>query len=312
MGCMEANIHNKFQGQLRMDMDDAKPAIAIVPYGMRPDRDFAARALSTLDWPLGLPDRLVGGSVGDLAVNDHLVFYPSSSLWLIRLKAIKAQISLMIVEPTAIHRRHMRMARLLHRKFAFVITCNPNLLGAIPNGVFLAYGTSWVPEWEDLALSKTENTSLIASNKQDLAGHKLRHKVAHWAQTHAPHVKLLGRAFEPFEKKADGLAPFRYSIVIENVREPSYFTEKLIDALLCKTVPIYWGSPDIGRFFDINGMIICEGFGDIKEALAKCSDSDYAARLKPLLDNQARAAKYVNLHRRAAESIAERLQISSE
>jgi len=34
------------------------------------------------------------------------------------------------------------------------------------------------------------------------------------------------------------LTPYRYSVVIENVREPGYFSEKLVDALLCGTVPI--------------------------------------------------------------------------
>ena len=34
-----------------------------------------------------------------------------------------------------------------------------------------------------------------------------------------------------------------------------YFTEKLIDALITKTVPIYWGAPYIGDFYDNRGII---------------------------------------------------------
>ncbi len=301
---MDANIQRKFQSIPGPTMDDAEPAIAIVPYGMRPDAEFATCALSQLDWPLGKPDRLVGGTINDLRASDHLVFYPSSSLWLTRLRSLKAQVSLMIVEPAAIHRRHMRLARLFHRRFTHILTCNPKLLATAPNAVFLAFGTSWVPEWRDLALTKHEDISLIASNKRDLEGHKLRHTMAHWAKKNAPEVHLLGRAFEPFDKKSDGLAPYRYSVVIENVREPGYFTEKLIDALLCKTVPIYWGAPDIAKYFDTDGMIICEKLADLKAAIAAATAENYETRKTALAANQAKAAEFVDLHQRAANTIA--------
>ena len=43
--------------------------------------------------------------------------------------------------------------------------------------------------------------------------------------------------------------------VIENMREPNYFSEKLVDAVLCSTVPIYWGCPNLDRFVDPDGII---------------------------------------------------------
>ena len=139
--------------------------IAIVPYGFRPKRDLADQSLDALDWPLGRPDHLNGTTVADLGEDCHLIFYPSSKLWLHKQSRIKAAKSLMIVEPKAIHRRHMFLARLFYQRFSFVLTCNPALLSSIPNSLFLAFGTSWVPEWRDLALSKTKNLSLIASKK---------------------------------------------------------------------------------------------------------------------------------------------------
>ncbi len=285
-------------------LKDADPAFAIVPYGMRPDAEFSQRDLTDLDWPLGMPHRLVGATVLDLSRQDHLVFYPSSSMWLKRFKTLKAQVSLMIVEPAAIHRRHMRLARLFHRRFASILTCSPALLEAVPNAISLPFGTSWVPEWQTLTLQKSEDISLIASNKRDLEGHKLRHTLAEWAKDHAPNVRLLGRAFEPFEKKSDGLAPYRYSVIIENVREPGYFTEKLIDAFLCKTVPIYWGAPDIGSYFDADGMVICETLSELQDALAKTSRADYQDRATILAANQTKAVPYIDLHTRAAQAVA--------
>ena len=51
------------------------------------------------------------------------------------------------------------------------------------------------------------------------------------------------------KKKEDGLKSYKYSIIIENSSEVNYFTEKLIDACLLETVPIYWGAPNISEYF---------------------------------------------------------------
>ena len=113
----------------------------------------------------------------------------------------------------------------------------------------------------------------------------------------------MGRAYQPFAKKSEGLAPFRYSIIIENVREASYFSEKLIDAFLCKTLPIYWGAPDIGEYFNADGMVVCESFHDIKNAIEQASEIQYNERLAAIESNQIAAAAFENLHERAALAV---------
>lgn len=284
----------------------ADPAIAVLPYGLKPGAGLAQRPLHDLRWPLGCPARLHGGTVGDLTRDDHLICYPSTAVWLARRPGL-AKLSLMIVEPEALHKRHMRLARVLHRRLWRVLSCNAALLNAIPNGIFFPFGSTWVPEWRDLDLTKSAMLSLIASAKRDLAGHKLRHACADWLVQAGIVADIMGRGYRPFGAKAEGLAPYRYSIVIENVREPSYFTEKLIDALLCRTVPIYWGAPDIDRFFDPAGMIICETFADVQAAVARMSAEDYAARADAIALNQARAAEFADIDARAAHAIADTL-----
>jgi len=49
--------------------------------------------------------------------------------------------------------------------------------------------------------------------------------------------------------KTPGLIDYRYSLACENVRIDNYFTEKLVDCFLTWTKPIYWGSPNIGKYF---------------------------------------------------------------
>ena len=49
--------------------------------------------------------------------------------------------------------------------------------------------------------------------------------------------------------KWDGLEKYKYSIAIENSYKKNYFTEKFTDCILAKTIPIYYGCPNISDFF---------------------------------------------------------------
>ncbi len=51
------------------------------------------------------------------------------------------------------------------------------------------------------------------------------------------------------EYKFSGLLPYEYSIAIENSCENNYVTEKFIDPILCHTVPIYCGAPNIADIY---------------------------------------------------------------
>ena len=47
-----------------------------------------------------------------------------------------------------------------------------------------------------------------------------------------------------------GLNSYAYTVVLENAQEKNYWTEKISDAYLSWCIPIYWGCPNIGDFFE--------------------------------------------------------------
>jgi len=151
---------------------------------------------------------------------------------------------------------------------------------------------------------KTGLVSLIASAKRGVGGHRLRHRIARWSRREAPHLELLGKAYRPLADKADGHKPYRYSVVIENSREPGYFTEKLLDCLQCSSVPIYWGAPDIAHFFDTRGMIVCHTEADLRRAIRDANEVDHAWRAPWLEENRRRALGYVDRLGNAARLLA--------
>jgi len=177
------------------------------------------------------------------------------------------------------------------------------LLKNISNSSFFYFGSTFLEDWHNIDIRKTKMASLIASSQNKLVGHKLRHEIAEHIKRNNFNISLIGRGYKPFDKKEDGLKSYRYSIVIENSSEKDYFTEKVIDACLLETIPIYWGAPNIAKYFDTRGFIICRNVDQILLAIKSMSIDDYNSKIKWIKKNRETAAYHANYTKRAAEII---------
>ena len=237
--------------------------------------------------------------------DDHLLTYPRTRAWFSRRGPVRANVSLMIVEPDAIHMKHVRLASVLSWRYHLILTRSPDLLGALPNARKFVFGWSMIADPDTVDTRKTRACSLIASPKRDQPGHRLRHRIVERARAEAMDLDIMGRAYRPFGAKEEGLAPYRFSVIIENVREPSYISEKLLDSLICRTVPIYWGAPDADRYFDTSGMILCKDEAEIMTALRDLSEARYSALSGPMEANRATALELARTEERAARRLLE-------
>lgn len=104
---------------------------------------------------------------------------------------------------------------------------------------------------------KSRDLSLITSSKRYVAGHVHRIAFAQRALEHfSTRIDVFGRGIHiegrgnmEIRDKAEALVPYRYHIAIENSVVPHYFTEKLSDAFLCDTVPLYHGCPNLSLYY---------------------------------------------------------------
>lgn len=137
--------------------------------------------------------------------------------------------------------------------------------------------------------NKKYKLSCISSSKKDFAGHKVRWKFINESKQKI-NFDLYGRGIRNLNDKWDGLAPYRYSLVVENFSGPYYWSEKLADCFLAWTVPIYYGCTNVSNYFPKKSMIIIDindpnVFSQIKEAIEsnfwkKNQDAvDYARKL---------------------------------
>jgi len=95
---------------------------------------------------------------------------------------------------------------------------------------------------------KPHSLSWVTSSKHHRPGHKPRLAFLDRLRG-AVEFDLFGRGFRPIEDKWDGLAPYRYSLAVENFSGPYYWTEKLADCFLAWTMPIYFGCTNLADYF---------------------------------------------------------------
>lgn len=104
--------------------------------------------------------------------------------------------------------------------------------------------------------AKTKKISIVCSDLTTLPGHKKRFAFVNKLIGHFNNrIDVFGRGFNPIENKWDALAPYEYSIAIENNQKENYFSEKLIECFLSYTTPVYYGCPNIDNFFPKESML---------------------------------------------------------
>ena len=142
----------------------------------------------------------------------------------------------------------------------------------------------WVPAqgfWikEPKIYEKSKMISMIASNKQMCEGHRLR---LEWVERLWGQVDLYGRGFNEIANKEEGLCDYMFSVAIENGQYETYFTEKLLDCFATGTIPVYLGAPDIGKYFNKDGII------DLSEEF-DVSDEIYYNKMNAIKENLEKA-----------------------
>ena len=102
---------------------------------------------------------------------------------------------------------------------------------------------------------KKRDLSLVCSDKTISPFHQQRLAFIDLLKKRIPEADSWGRGFNPIEKKADAIGPYRCHIVIENYQNENYWSEKVTDAWLGYSLPFYYGATDLGKHFPPESFI---------------------------------------------------------
>jgi FkbM family methyltransferase len=224
---------------------------------------------------------------------------------------------LFILEPNELFGLH-DWAIYNQNKFTNIFTWSKKILDACPNAYFFPFGVSWlnkdfVEEME--TKEKKFEVSYLCGAKKMIEGHYLRHRLYNrgdeitipkkWFFTLPDYSYQEGRILGDLSQKKVVWEESMFSICVENSSHHGYHTEKIIDAFLSKTIPVYWGCKDIEKFYNADGIIICQDENEIIEKVNKLTPEDYYKRKEAIEENYELAKYYANLYDRMKDLIFE-------
>jgi len=193
-----------------------------------------------------------------------------------------------IIEPPAIDSSQYEYAKENHYKFFRIFTYHENLLSISNKFDFLPIGGTWIENNERKIYDKNKLINIIVSEKKITEGHKLRHQIVQ----NFTNLDIMGRGYKIYNNKVDMLKDYMFSIVIENEKINSLFTEKLIDCFLTGTIPIYYGCEKICEFFDTRGIIVFNTLKELEDIINKITIEDYSQKIDFINKNFEQAKNY--------------------
>ena len=229
------------------------------------------------------------GTLASLGPNDEIFLFSSKRALTFSRHKLQAKVSLLVAEPVVVQKRLYQLLPYFKRRFHRIATHANEILVSCTNAEKWVHGGRWVPLNQADTCYKSELVSIIASKKKSSEGHNLRHKLIEHSRDKGICLQTFGNGYQYLDNKKDGHLPFRFSVIIENSRSDGYFTEKLIDAILCDSIPIYWGDPSIGNYFNLDGFIECQNLEDLKSAIENITVEMYNQMAPITIENKSRA-----------------------
>jgi hypothetical protein len=208
-----------------------------------------------------------------------------------------------------------------HTFFDLIFAYDEEILNSCPNARLFIYGTSWIPSafYQDVdMMKKIFEVSFLCGAKNFTPGHLLRQKLWYrqpeikspktfWISGKLPVPSVDNNPVLPVDSKTM-MFDSQFHIAIENVKANNYFTEKLLDCFITKTVPIYWGCPNIDKYFDRDGLYIADSEQDIIDICNDLSPDNYYNKKESIENNFQSCLKYCDdISLRLCEAIKDAL-----
>ena len=194
--------------------------------------------------------------------------------------------------------------------FSVILTYNDKILNTCDNALYFPFSFTFLkPEQYQTEYKKDFKLSHLCGILLKSYGHQLRHEILdreNEFKIPTKFFKTIGDRHKLDTVGEDKIKVFgdaQYGIVIENFSHRGYFSEKLIDCFLMKTIPVYWGCSNIGDFFNINRIINFQNVDDIIFYLNNINESHYDNYKEAIEENYQTALNYINYEERIINQI---------
>ena len=226
-------------------------------------------------------------NINNIPVSNHIFFTDYCLTDIVNCKTSQKKVA-WLLEPKAILPESYSYIENNYYLFDYVLTFDRELLSKINNGLYTPYGTYWVDN--NIPYNKNKLVSIIASFKNNTIGHKIRHHIINTIvgfDVYGNHPN-----YKRIQSKNEALDNYYFSITVENSIQDSYWTEKLLDCFVTKTIPIYWGTRDVSNFFNEDGILFFNKASELKNILSKLTPELYKQKESAIENNYKLSLQY--------------------
>lgn len=198
--------------------------------------------------------------------------------------------------------------------YTHLLTFYEEILASNSKAQLFHFPNTWVKDY--IPAKKTYTVSTVVGGKKDKEniseGYALRHEL--WNNRHLIKLDkrfyLSGTAkhshrFVPWKNanykgelvlgaKKDPMFDSMFHIAIENTSIANYFSEKLLDCFRTYTIPIYYGCPNIGGYFNIEGIFPVKSVREIIRVCNHLTPDVYDSLGNVMINNYNRAITWDN------------------
>lgn len=205
-----------------------------------------------------------------------------------------------------------------YRFYDLILAWNKSILKACPNSVLFLHGNcTWMnpnyQPWKDTegksvmecdASKKQFKASFITSSKVQTPGHVLRQEIYERLPERINDLTIFKHRSPPYlPSKKPLLDDYQFHITPQNASQDNWFDDKLSDALMAKTIPLYWGCPNVGEYFNMDGILHFRTYEELVSMLGKLTPDYYWQHYDAVQDNFERALKLIHIWHRAEVEI---------
>lgn len=199
--------------------------------------------------------------------------------------------------------------------FNLILTWDDKLLNQCENAMLMPFGHTWFkPDQYKKDYIKKFQTSHLCGKLLKTYGQSLRHELLARQNEIKNPIKFFdvyGDRYnieEARKGKEEVFGDSMFGVAIENTSHRGYFTEKILDCFLLKTIPIYWGCSNIEDYFNSEGIIKVNNVDDMIYIINNMDESYYNSRQEVIKQNWQIAQKFVNYEQNIADKITQVLK----
>ena len=196
--------------------------------------------------------------------------------------------------------------------FSLILTWDDKVINNCSNALLMPFGHTWfTPEQYYEPHPKKFQISHLCGKLNKTYGHSLRHELLarqNEIKTPIKFFDVYGERHD-IEKarvgKEEVFGDSMFGVAIENTSHRGYFTEKILDCFLLKTIPIYWGCSNITDFFNYKGIIQVNNVDDMIYTINNLEEDFYTSHKEVIEENWLTAHNFVDYQQNIVTKITE-------